>query len=649
MLKPFVRNIFLILLACLLSFLAGKDINWDLINYHLYLPHAWTFDTLHTDFMGAGPNSYFNPIGYLPFYWMVKADWHSLVIGSVLAAIHGLNLVLLWEISERVMFSTHPQKKVLAAFSALLGVATPVFLGTVGGTFLEPTLTVLVLGAVLLLAVSLDGSAREQKALFQVLAAGLLLGLATAFKLTNIIFAAAAGVCLVFFVFTRRVPLSRVIVFGTALLTGYLIANGWWAYQLYREFGNPFFPFFNEIFQSPDFSTAKLDHDRFKPLGFRDVITLPFRMAQFHSWIYVENNAPDLRPAVLTIFGLVLLGITFFRRGFAYQTTRGSERAPIQFLWGFFGLSICAWLWTTGNGRYAFPILLLVGPLLVLVVTESVRRIRPIVFILAAVALAQAFHVWSAGNPRWYAAAWTSQWFAPAIPKKLSEQPFAYVSLGFHESNSFVAPFLPPGSTFLSLTGATYAFRPDGPGSRRIREYLEASPEKLRLLVKSDPKSSEIEPSRIKAWDQSLAPWNLVTIPNDCVLMDIDLGEAIQDGSAATSKAKSKAIRLVSCAIAQGPGEDAETRETRARLTKVFDTIESHCPILFSPRGWHLTKRFRSWHRVYLQSDIIVTARGDRLSLSKHEFGPFDVDMGSIAEWEQGTASFECKRLDKPW
>jgi hypothetical protein len=646
---PFVRNLVLILLACLLSFLAGKDINWDLINYHLYLPHAWTFDTLHTDFMGAGPNSYFNPIGYLPFYWMVKADWHSLVIGSTLATIHGLNLVLLWEISERVVSSSHPQKKVLAAFSALLGVGTPVFLGTVGGTFLEPTLTVLVLGAVLLLAVSLDASAQERKAQFQVLAAGLLLGLATGFKLTNIVFAAAAGISLLFFVVTRRVTPGRVFVFGAALLTGYLIANGWWAYQLYREFGNPFFPFFNEIFQSPDFSTAKLDHDRFKPVGLKDVVSLPFRMAEFHSWIYVENNAPDLRPAVLTIFGVVLLSLRFFRFVSKHQTCPSDERAPSQFLWGFFFLSICAWLWTTGNGRYGFPILLLTGPMLVVLVSQTVRATKPVVIILTTVALAQAFHVWNAGNPRWSAASWTSQWFAAAIPKKLAEQPFAYVSLGVHESNSIVAPFLPLGSTFLSLTGATYAFRPDGPGSRRIRQYLDSQPEKLRSLVKFNPEASEILPSHIDAWNQSLAPWNLVTNASDCVLMDIDLGEAKYDGSPLPSAAKSKPIRLVSCAIGQGPGEDAETRETRARLTKVFDTIESHCPLLFSPRGWHLTKRLRSWHRVYLQSDIVVTVRGDRLSLSKYDFGPFDVDMGSIVDWEQGTANFQCKRLDKPW
>jgi hypothetical protein len=32
-----------------------------------------------------------------------------------------------------------------------------------------------------------------------------------------------------------------------------------------------------------------------------------------------------------------------------------------------------------------------------------------------------------------------------------------------------------------------------------------------------------------------------------------------------------------------------------------------------------------------------------------HDFGPLDVDMRAIAVWEKGTASFECKGLDKPW
>ena len=138
------RNAALIALACLMTYLAGKDANWDLLNYHLYIAHAWVHSKYLTDFMGAGPNSYFNPLGYLPFYAMVMAGWHSLAIGLLLGAFHGLGLIILWEISERFLFKGQEQARLLTTLSVLLAASSPVFAGTVGGTFLEPTLSVFV-------------------------------------------------------------------------------------------------------------------------------------------------------------------------------------------------------------------------------------------------------------------------------------------------------------------------------------------------------------------------------------------------------------------------------------------------------------------------------------------------------------------------
>ena len=106
---------------------------------------------------------------------------------------------------------------------------------------------------------------------------------------------------------------------------------------------------------------------------------------------------------------------------------------------------------------------------------------------------------------------------------------------------------------------------------------------------------------------------------------------------------------MLTCAVQQGTGENEETRLERRRVTAVFNRIEEFCPLLFSPRGWHLTRSASGWYRNYLQSDIVVYALKGRLTLSKREFGPFDVDMGTIEEWENGRSKFVCQRLTKPW
>ena len=91
-------------LGCALwTLLAGKDLNWDLLNYHYYLPYEFLGGRLQQDFFAASAQSYLNPVGYLPFYLLVAAGWHSAVVSVLLAAAHGLSLTLLFLIARRVL------------------------------------------------------------------------------------------------------------------------------------------------------------------------------------------------------------------------------------------------------------------------------------------------------------------------------------------------------------------------------------------------------------------------------------------------------------------------------------------------------------------------------------------------------------------
>ena len=82
-------------LCALWSVHAGKDVNWDLLNYHYYLPYELLGQRLEQDFFAASAQSYLNPVGYLPFYLMVAHGWHSVVVSIVLAAAIALSRVYL--------------------------------------------------------------------------------------------------------------------------------------------------------------------------------------------------------------------------------------------------------------------------------------------------------------------------------------------------------------------------------------------------------------------------------------------------------------------------------------------------------------------------------------------------------------------------
>jgi len=650
MLITTIRNVALIALACLMTYWAGKDINADFINYHLYIAHAWSHSKYITDFMGAGPNSYLNPIAYLPLYGMIMANWDSLIIGLVLGAFHGVNLILLWEISARILFKGIPCARWLSLIAVLLAAASPVFAGTLGGTFLEPSLTVFILGGLLLVSIGCENTALTKRSLL-VFGGGLLIGFATGFKLTNIVFVAAIGLSIVFVVGVRFKGLITATIFSAGAIVGYVVVNGWWAYYLYQEFGNPFFPFFNDIFQSSDFSTAKLDHDRFRPMGIIDLLLLPFRMATFHSWIYVENNAPDIRPALLVLFGLAIALKALLARRIQEVVAPPNINIARRFVVTFFFCSIALWLWTTSNGRYALPMLLLVGPLLMLSIYKTITKEKIALGIASVVLVLQTGHALSAGNPRWAFAEWTPHWVEASVPARLRDTPYAYLSLGASESNSVIAPFLHQQSAFVSLIGSSYAFRSDGPGSGRINQIIKLHKNHLRMLATIPPGQRSPQAGSFNGWDMLLAPWKLKIIRSDCEFLEVVLSpnKNATDKFSQQLKGNISQIPMLSCALETSAGEDENTLRERKRLTLVFDHVEESCPLLFSPRGWQLTKLAGVWQRHYLQSDIVVYARKERLSLSKYEYGPFDVDMGSIEDWEHNRSKFVCERLPRPW
>src|SRR5262249_53996648 len=84
----------IVITAIVLTVAFGKDTNFDQLNYHFYVAHSLLNSRVTEDFFPANQQSYLNPLPYLPFYWMVKAGWPSMLIACVLASIHALAIIL---------------------------------------------------------------------------------------------------------------------------------------------------------------------------------------------------------------------------------------------------------------------------------------------------------------------------------------------------------------------------------------------------------------------------------------------------------------------------------------------------------------------------------------------------------------------------
>src|SRR5262249_31395557 len=130
------------------------------------------------------------------------------------------------------------------------------------------------------------------------------------------------------------------VAYALGAACGFAGLHGWWSWRLYQEFGNPVFPYFNQVFHSPDFPPMQLLCERFIPKDVESALLLPFRMAELRTWVYNELAAPDLRFAVLAI----LAGAVIARRFYVMIRKRATDaadaaRAP-QALAAFFLISI---------------------------------------------------------------------------------------------------------------------------------------------------------------------------------------------------------------------------------------------------------------------------------------------------------------------
>ena len=632
-----LRVTIMVAMCGLATYLLGKDTNLDIFNYHLYVAHAfWTHQDLQSDFMAASMQRYLNPVGYLPFYWMIQAGWHSLTISLILAAFHSVALVMLWEICERHLFKADPRRTLLSAMSVGLGAMSPVFLGTLGGAFLDPVTMVLVFGGILLLCEALDRTSTVLP-----LFAGTLLGIAAGIKLTNLIFIAGAGVATV--VASRQWSMGwrTGACFGIGAACGALLSGGWWSLQLYREFGNPFFPLFNDIFGSPDFPAVKLQLARFKPASIADALAFPFDMASSRMWVYAENGAADIRFALLIVFGLLLVVIRLprkIRTKFENARVKNHSTKLISF---FFIFSFALWVWTSGNGRYGEPLLLLVAPMLVLTVRSAIPNEKIFVALMLVILAAQGVVIALSENLRWESGAWTGKWIDVNLPEKLASTPYGYLTEGI-TSYSFVALHLHPESKFINLIGA-FPIALDGPGGHRVGTFISAHAGKLRMMGKLDIPIDSVRVGSaafkeyLKEIDARYALWDLQIDTTNCDLIGFSVGAPSKDES------------LFTCLLLPGNPRRASMIAEWERASAVFDRIENFCPVLFNPRGAYTTKRGLAWYRLYLNTEIRLRALNGRVKFSRDPFGPFSVDMGTLKEWETGTAKWSCVSLQPHW
>lgn len=628
----------LTILALAITYALGRDLPWDTFNYHIYAGFGALNDRFAQDYFAAGPQAYLNPYAYAPFFLLIQSSLSALAIGAVLTVAHSIILWLTFELAVAVCPQAAPRTRAIVGFfAAALTLTNPILLQQLGSSFADITTAEMALAAWVLLA-----KAVQRPRLALIAWAAVLLGAATALKLTNAVHAIAGGVVLLLLPATGRERLRYVVGYFAVLGVAFALVAAPWAYRLWTTFGNPFFPLFNNVFHSPEFTSEPVRLLRFIPANLAEGLWRPFAIVAPDPMVHDELRAPDARYALLVTISLALV-LTQPWRQFARRSSRPDsrpvrenattdERIAVAVGCGF-AADWALWLVSSANGRYFLPMASVASVLIVVFLSFIVAvRSKAWLGILITFAAVQVTQI--AMNPglRWSAVPWDSgPWLSVSVPEKLKTEAHLYLSMGAM-SNAYLAPYVAKSSGFINFTGA-YALDPAGADGERVKALIAHNHGRLRVLAAGARLYTDLKHlPNVSDVDGALARFGLRVNPDDCATIRAD-----------NSRQDQYVKRLVTCGVlaaAETPNQSASG--DHAEL--ILDRLEDACPALFQPRRPLIEYRNHRWQRVYLNTDIWAWVSRGYVKFYNPVTGDGPIFVGSEKEWLAAPLTLTCGR-----
>lgn len=636
-------GIFVVALMCLTviwGMLIGKDLGWDILNHHYYLPYAWWNGQVFTDLFAAGPQSYQNPLGYLPFYFMVSWDWPSWLIGLFFGAIHSINVYLVFRFSQ-CLWGGKPNSLLWSALATLMAWISPIFLALIASSSVDVISSIFVLLALLLVVFPRKTGGRR----LDLFLAGFALAVAISIKLSNLIFLIA--LCSVLFgqLIGKRASLSSVLACGSGVAIGLLLGMGWYSWELYKHFQNPIFPLYNNIFQSPYAPVESVASARFN--SGMNIWERVLEIAQMRRFSYFEGFAPDIRFLLLLVLLIVALPWALIRlvRRSAGRVTPADWESLTFFVVGF-----VVWLAISGNGRYVVPLCLLAGVLLArwLFILFGNKLGRVLALLLVCL---QGGYSFSATEFRFTFEQWDGEPFykihaAPA----LVNQPYLHLLLGTQTNASLYAKAGFKGVMANPL--GQFSFEQGTPLGARYGVLREQWRGRVRGVFSNflDRSPADIEKGRMQV-NRMIYRLGYEVDLTQCLTFDFDrakpapgsLYDFVQQNNMYKNAKTHQA--LISCALRERTHSDVEFESSRKRADQAFAIIEAACPKLYGPTGGVTEWHDQAWARYYPNTDSTVLVSEELGVTARLLRNPLDRRIGTYQEVLAGKGVYDCSRI----
>ncbi len=571
----------------------GIKFTWDYNHYHLYVAHAWWQKRLPEELFAAGAQGYLNPLPHLPFYFAYLTGGSTFLVSLFMAWLHSINLWLLHLIVCQLVAPTTRIARFAVFCAVVLGFLSPGFLFEVGGSYADIVTAIPALGSLAVLMLLLKRKEQDYDWRL-VYCAGFLSGISMGLKPSSLMFCLAVFLAALFVLRKSRLAFSWRAIFSAIL--GALLVGGGHAWMLWEAFSNPVFPLFNGFFSSDWFFPVDIVSERFRPDGWRDVLMLPFNMADSAQRTGFEAMTVDIRPMWLIGLATAVIAWKFWRHILGRSGDAGSS--PVQrMFWMIFLLFTPLWAYSSNNIRYAVPFLLLLGPAISLLVLKLETR-RPFfpMFVLLLPIVAQGALASNLNTPNiaesegW---GWDNAWVALSVPPPLNQKAAYYLSLQRLSYGSF-AVFFPPESRFFNLEG----FPPDGKVFRAVHGFAKSKNMDFRTLRVSASGGLDLA---IDEQNSRLSDYGYRVNEGDCQLIKSPVYDLV----------------LVSCAVEASQPIEVSERSRREIIDQRINYWESKCPKVFSPPGQWSTQTTRSRYRYYPVSDFVISEKkGELIALT---------------------------------
>jgi hypothetical protein len=437
-------------LFALVSVAIGKKTGWDLFNYHWYNPFALLENRFGFDVAVGHHATYYNPLSDLPLY-LVANHGPAWLGGIFSGAMAGVTVSVIGALAYFVLpIANNRHRVVAAAILAILGACGAGASQEIGDPANDIPAAIGSFIALVILASNIDALQQPKIALGTariLLLAGFCAGAAVGLKLTTAVYGFGAAAAVLTIAGSFKIRALRLSLFGVGAVTGVLLLGGFWMLRMWQFSGNPFFPYFNDVFKSPLLVTTGYLDPNFHPANWTIRLLFPFFFTADSHYVS-ESGFRDAH--ILAIYVLIPLSLLMP----IFSPTSLRDRSPktlaqTRLLFAFAGGSYMAWLVVFDVYRYLIPLEML-SPLLVALAIwrwPISNKNKLVVTAVTLVVLQLVVRIDLSDRQSW------SGPYVQVDAPSLEDPAHTMILMTGHEAMAFVIPAFPTTVPFLRIDG----------------------------------------------------------------------------------------------------------------------------------------------------------------------------------------------------